>query len=59
MYCDDLYVMKARQIYAKGTPQDVLTAELIKDVYGVDCHISTNLVTQQLMISYFSMICDK
>ena len=38
MYCDDLYVMKARQIYAKGTPQDVLTAELIKDVYGVDYH---------------------
>ncbi|WP_188615980.1 hypothetical protein [Lysinibacillus alkalisoli] len=51
--------MKAGQIYAKGTPQDVLTAELIKDVYGVDCHISTNPVTQQLMISYFSMTCDK
>ncbi|MCG8654086.1 ABC transporter ATP-binding protein [Yimella sp. NH-Cas1] len=34
-YCDDLVVLQSGHVVASGTPEDVLTTELIKDVYGV------------------------
>lgn len=36
-YCDRVYVIKSGEIVASGTPQEVLTAELIAQVYGVEC----------------------
>tara|TARA_B100000686_G_scaffold273213_1_gene290755 strand:+ start:219 stop:1043 length:825 start_codon:yes stop_codon:yes gene_type:complete len=33
-YCDRLVLMSNGIIYADGTPEEVLTAELMKDVYG-------------------------
>lgn len=59
MYCDYLYVLKDGRIYAQGKPKDILTTTLIKEVYGVNCHISTNSVTNQLIISYFPMLGDE
>lgn len=35
MYCNRLYVLQAGCIVAEGTPTEVLTPELIKQVYGV------------------------
>lgn len=37
-YCDRVYVIKSGRIVASGTPQEVLTAELISQVYGVECN---------------------
>ncbi|WP_346888740.1 ABC transporter ATP-binding protein [Clostridium sp. UBA1056] len=52
MYCDKIYVLKEGNIVAYGTPKEVLTSELIKDVYGVDSIIINNPVTNLLNICY-------
>ena len=41
-YATNLIVMKAGQIVATGKPQDVVTAELIEDVFGLPCVIMTD-----------------
>jgi iron complex transport system ATP-binding protein len=38
-YCDHLVVMKAGTVVAEGPPTDVLTPELLLDVYGVHASI--------------------
>jgi len=35
MFCDRITVMKAGRVIAGGTPAEVITEELIEDVYGV------------------------
>lgn len=37
-YCDQVVVMSAGEVVAAGTPEEVLTAELIRRVYGVEAH---------------------
>lgn len=39
MYCDRLYVMKHGSIVAEGTPDEILTVELIRDVYEVEAEV--------------------
>ena len=38
-YGDRLVVMHAGRIVAEGKPKDVVTAELIRDVYGIECAV--------------------
>ncbi|MXN50619.1 ATP-binding cassette domain-containing protein [Shinella sp. AETb1-6] len=40
MFCDRLLVMKAGKIFASGAPEDVLTRELLGDVFSVEAHVS-------------------
>lgn len=51
MYCDRLYAVKGGQIVASGTPEEVLTRELIRQVYEVDAKTMTD-ETGQLHILY-------
>ncbi len=39
MYCDTLVVMQAGRIVASGTPQEILTPALIRQVYGVQARV--------------------
>lgn len=39
MFCDRIYVLKDGRIVADGTPGEVLTTRLIKDIYQVDSEI--------------------
>ena len=39
MYCTRLYVMKGGRIVAEGTPEEVLTAEMIRSVYEVEARV--------------------
>jgi len=39
LYCTRLYVMKDGKIVASGTPEEVLTPELIRDVYEVEAEV--------------------
>lgn len=55
-YCDYLYVMKAGQVVTCGEPEAVLTKELIKEVFEVECEIYRNPVTGDLGIAYFETI---
>ncbi|PHN26011.1 ABC transporter ATP-binding protein [Pseudomonas sp. ICMP 460] len=41
-FCDRLYVINHGRIVASGTPHDVLTVELLRDVFGVDALIDTH-----------------
>lgn len=39
MFCDRIYVLEAGRIVADGAPEEVLTRELIRDIYRVDSEI--------------------
>lgn len=53
MYCDLLYVLKEGQVVACGQPNQVLTRELVRDVYEIDCDIEENPATGHLSIHYY------
>jgi iron complex transport system ATP-binding protein len=40
LYCDELVVLSAGRIVATGAPADVLTLDLIRVVYGIECHVT-------------------
>ncbi|MEM7030858.1 MAG: ABC transporter ATP-binding protein [Chloroflexota bacterium] len=52
-YCDRLYVLKAGQLVASGTPEAVLRPDLIREVYGVWSEVSTHPLTGKLTITFF------
>lgn len=44
-YCDKIVLMKAGRIVDIGTPWEVLVPQKVKDLFGVDCQITTNEAT--------------
>lgn len=44
-YCDRLVVLAAGRVVASGPPDDVLTADLVEQVFGVAAAITTNPLT--------------
>lgn len=52
MYCDKIYVLKNGEIVAYGTPKDVLTKELIKEVYDVDAKVIKDNEDDSINIIY-------
>ena len=38
-YCDRLVLLKKGEIYAEGAPQEVITSDNIREVYGVGSSI--------------------
>ncbi|MYT97943.1 MULTISPECIES: ABC transporter ATP-binding protein [unclassified Streptomyces] len=51
-YCDRLYVLKDGRVVASGTPEEVLTAELLSEVYGVAAEVSTHPKTGAPTVVY-------
>jgi len=51
-YCDRLYLMKNGMIYTSGTPREILTEKIIKEVYDVDVTVETHEKTGLLNIVY-------
>ncbi len=52
MYCDKIYVLKDGNIVSFGAPKEVLTKELIRDVYEVDAIINRDEQENIVNISY-------
>lgn len=52
LYCDRLYVMKQGKIILSGTPEQVLTAQNIYEVYGVNCTVQTHPITGRVNIAF-------
>ena len=50
MYCDKIYVVKDGEVIKYGTPKEVLTEKLIKEVYEVDAEVILN--NERVYISY-------
>jgi len=51
-YCDYLYAVKDGEIYAHGTPEEVLTPVTIEALYQIKCQTFTNPVTNGLSFAY-------
>ena len=54
MYCDRLYVMDNGIIVASGRTEEVLSAALIRDVFGVEAEVVIHPRTGKKHIVYFS-----
>ena len=52
LYCDRLYVLKAGRVVLEGTPEEVLTEQNIRDVYGVACTVETHPMTGKVAITF-------
>ena len=52
LYCDRLYILADGKIRYQGTPEEVLTPEIIKEVYGVECSVKVNPETNKLNIAF-------
>ncbi|MFV0518140.1 MAG: ABC transporter ATP-binding protein [Aminipila sp.] len=51
-FCDKIYMMKKGEIIAYGSPTEILTKELIKEVYEIDCEIYRNPINNKFAIVY-------
>lgn len=52
LYCDKIIVMKKGNILCHGTPKEVLTPELIQELFGIQAQITVNTATGKLQIYY-------
>ena len=52
MYCDQIYVLQQGRIVCFGTPEEVLTPALLKDVFGVYADIQTHPLTGKPYLTY-------
>ncbi|WP_278262530.1 ABC transporter ATP-binding protein [Nocardia sp. AG03] len=51
-YCDRLYVLRHGRIVAQGAPAEVLTPDLVRTVFGVECTHLTHPVTGGLLLAF-------
>lgn len=55
-FCDRLYVMKAGQVVASGLTHEVLTPQLLADVFQVHAICDVHPVTQQFYVMYGGLV---
>lgn len=51
-FCDQIVVLDGGQVVADGRPEEVLTTELLAQVYGVDTDVSVHPSTGRLNVTY-------
>lgn len=51
-FCDEFIFLYRRSIAAKGTPTDVLDAEFLKKIYGVDAEVRYDNFTRKPAVSF-------
>ncbi len=51
--CDQLLVLNKGKLVEQGTPQEVITSEMLSNVFGVCAQVSTHVQHQVPHISYF------
>ena len=49
-YADYLFAMKKGKLVAEGTPDEIITPELMQEVYGLACDVITDPVSKSPMI---------
>ena len=49
-YADYLFAMKKGRLVAEGTPDEIITPELMEKVYGLACDVITDPVSQSPMV---------
>lgn len=53
-YCDKVYILNEGEVDSVGAPTEVITREMIRRIYNVDCEILKN--GDSLFIRYFPLI---
>jgi iron complex transport system ATP-binding protein len=53
MYCTYLYVLKEGKLAAQGKPEEIITRDLVRQVYEVDCEVLRHPSTGRLYVVYF------
>ena len=56
LYCDYILVMKDGKIIKRGTVDEIITSETIKEVYGVNSYITENPINKKRQVFYMSNI---
>ena len=54
-FCDEIYLIKNGALISSGKPRDIITAEMVKEIYEIDCDIVYNDMTKAIMISYYPL----
>lgn len=49
-YADHLFAMKDGRLIAQGRPKDIVTADLIKEIYGLDCLVMEDPLSKTPLI---------
>ncbi|MDK2563099.1 ABC transporter ATP-binding protein [Romboutsia sedimentorum] len=52
MYCDYIVVMKKGQVIKFGTVEEVITSEMLKEVFGVNAYVGINPINKKLQVSF-------
>jgi iron complex transport system ATP-binding protein len=52
MYCDYIVVMKKGQVIKFGTVEEVITSEMLKEVFGVNAYVGVNPINKKLQVSF-------
>ena len=52
MFCDEIYMLKDGTVMGNGSPGEVITSEMIQDIYDVKASVLTDPDTGQLSIHY-------
>lgn len=53
MFCDHLVVLERGRVVAHGSPHEVLTPELLRDVYDVDADVGTHPLSGRPLLTFF------
>jgi iron complex transport system ATP-binding protein len=56
VYCDYLYVIQHGQVVMSGTPENVLTKERVREVFGVETEIIIHPVTKKPHITFLAHV---
>ncbi|MFA7063202.1 MAG: ABC transporter ATP-binding protein [Methanomethylophilus sp.] len=52
-YCDRLYILQHGRIVGEGTPEEVITEDMISAIYGVKASVSRHPKTGLLNVAYY------
>lgn len=56
MYCDYLIVIHKGKIIKVGSPEEVITVALLKEIFGVNAYVGINPINKKIQVSFISNI---
>lgn len=52
LFCDKIYILKDHGVYVSGSPTELLTPELIYDVFGVKADVHMHPATGKPSVTF-------
>ena len=56
MYCDYLIVIHKGKIIKVGSPEEVITVALLKEIFGVNAYVGINPINKKIQVFFMSNI---